>query len=212
MVTKLVQKHLLKGVHKFEIIDDAVNVNIKMPFTNEESFTIMLAVLNPEPVIGKSQLEFTSRVNNEALLTLSLAKPNAQEFNAFVNLLKQKALDEYKSFAGLKAETSPSLNGNIYEKPSEFDDSENTNNLSNRKPVDTEEVKISIRMLRDYVGGEEISSLLSALEALLTEPENDEIRSSVFKEFESLGPSQGAILTYVPYVGILMQGDPYDSF
>jgi len=211
MVTKLVQKHLLKGVQKFEIVDDAVNVNIKTPF-KEESFTVMLAVLNPEPVIGKSQLEFTSRVNNEALLTLSLAKPNAQEFNDFINILKQKALDEFKSFAGLKAEPSPGLRGNIYDKPPEFDESENTNSPSNRKPVNTEEVKNSIRMLRDYVGGDEINSLLSALEALLAEPQNDEIRSRVFKEFEALGPGQGAVLTYAPYVGILMQGDPYDSF
>lgn len=121
MVTKLVQKHLFKGTQKFEIIDDTVNVYIKPRFKSEESLTVMLTVLNPEPVMSKSRLEFTSRINNEPLLSLYLAKPNPTEFNAFVSLLKQKAQDEFHAFAGLKSGTPSELSGNVYEEPPEFD-------------------------------------------------------------------------------------------
>ena len=212
MVTKLVQKDLFKGTQEIEIIEDSVTVHLKAPFKKDETLTVMLAVLNTEPVIRKSRLEFTSRVNNEALISLYLAKPNAEEFNAFVNLLKQKVREEFKAFAGLKTESPPMLEGNVYEEPPEFDSAEVTPGRKKWKPVNTADVEDSIRMLREYVGSEEIKPLLSALEALLTEPENDEIRSRVFTEFEALGPGQGAVLTYAPYVGVLMSGDPYDSF
>ncbi|MDJ0882157.1 MAG: hypothetical protein QNJ56_10960 [Gammaproteobacteria bacterium] len=212
MGTKLVQKDLIKGTQEFELLDDAVNIHIKSPFKKEESLTVMLAVLNPEPVITKSRLEFTSRVNNEALISLYLAKPNAEEFNTFVSLLKQKAQDEFKAFAGLKTDTTRELEGNVYDEPPEFDTTENANNLKQWKPVNQESLEESIRMLQDYVGGDEISPLLAALKSLLSDPENVEIRKNVFKEFEALGPGQGAVLTYAPYVGILMSGDPYESF
>ncbi len=212
MATRLTQKHPLKGTQEFEIVDDAVNISIKAPFKKEESLTVMLAVLNSEPVISKSRLEFTSRVNNEALISLYLAKPNAEEFNNFVNLLKQKVQDAYKSFAGLKTDAPPDLEGNVYDEPPEFDSTENAYGMDQWKPVDKQRVEESVQMLRDYVGGEEINPLLTALEALVAEPKNDELRSRVFKEFEALGPGQGAVLTYAPYVGVLMSGDPYESF
>lgn len=212
MTNKLIQKHPLKGTQEFEIVDDAVNIRIKAPFRKEETLTVMLAVLNTEPVISKSRLEFTSRVNNEALVSLYLAKPNAEEFNAFVNLLKQQIQDEYKAFAGLKKNSANNLEGNIYEEPPEFGEDEEAQKPAQWKAVNPETLEESIRMLRDYVDGDEIKPLVSALETLLADPENIEVRKNVFNVFEALGPSQGAVLTYAPYVGILMSGDPYESF
>ena len=211
MTTKLLQKDLFKGTREFEIVDDAVNIVIKAPFKKEETLTVMLAVLNPEPVIGKSTLEFTSRVNNEALVSMLLAKPNADEFNAFVNTLKQKAQDEFKAFAGLKTEQPAELGDNVYDDPPDFESAKQDSSRQ-WKPVNSDNLQESITMLRDYVGGDEIEPLLAALEALLKEPENIETRKQVFNEFEALGPGQGAVLTYAPYVGILMSGDPYDHF
>lgn len=216
MTTKLIQKQAFKGTREFEILDDSVNILIKSPFKKDETLTVMLAVLNPEPVISKSRLEFTSRINNEALISLHLAKPNAEQFNAFVNVLKQKAQDEYKSFAGLKVDPARKLEGNAYEEPPEFDSTDHTNNPGRWKPVNPSDLEESIRMLHDYVSGgdtgEEIKPLIAALEALLEQPENIDIRKNVFTEFSALGLGQGAVLTYAPYVGILMSGDPYDNF
>ena len=202
MTTKLIQKQLFKGTQEFELVDDAVNIHIKTPFKKDETLTVMLAVLNPEPIISKSRLEFTSRVNNEALVSLQLAKPNAEEFNAFVNLLKQKAQEEYNEFAGLTA-ADTKLEGNVYDEPPDFEDTGKTTRIV-RKPVRVEAVEESINMLSEYIGGAEIDPLLSALKALQSEPENIEHLSRLAREFDALGPSQGAVLTYAPYIGILM--------
>jgi len=202
MTTKLIQKRLFKGTQEFEIVDDAINIHIKSPFKPDETLTVMLAVLNPEPIIGKSRLEFTSRVNNEALVSLYLAKPNAEKFNAFVNLLKQKAQEEYNEFAGLTA-ADTKLEGNVYDEPPDFEDTDKPAG-SVRKPVRVEAVEESINMLSEYIGGAEIDPLLSALKALQSEPENIEHLARLAREFDALGPGQGAVLTYAPYIGILM--------
>lgn len=203
MTTKLIQKQLFKGTQEFEIVDDAINIHIKSPFKKDETLTVMLAVLNPEPIISQSRLEFTSRVNNEALVSLYLAKPNAEEFNAFVNLLKQKAQEEYNEFAGLKANASSKLEGNVYDEPPDFEATEKPTEVA-RKPVRVEAVEESINMLSEYIGDEKIDSLLSALKALQSEPDNIEHLSRLAREFNALGPDQGAVLTYAPYIGILL--------
>ncbi len=202
MTTRLIQKQLFKGTQEFEIVEDAVNIRIKSPFKPDETLTVMLAVLNPEPIISKSRLEFTSRVNNEALVSLLLAKPNAEEFNAFVNLVKQKAQEEYKEFAGLAA-ADTTLEGNVYDEPPDFEANDKPAGMV-RKPVRVEAVEESINMLSEYVGGAEIDPLLSALKALQSEPENIEHLSRLAREFDALGPGQGAVLTYAPYIGVLM--------
>jgi hypothetical protein len=98
---KLIQKHLLKGTQEFELRDETVHVRIKTPF-KEKKLDIELAILNPEPVINGSMLDFHSRVKCGPLISLYLNKPNPEEFNTFVNALKEKALEEYNAFAGEK--------------------------------------------------------------------------------------------------------------
>ena len=209
MATTLLQKHLFKGTRAFEIVDDTVKVRIKTPFKPEETLTVMLTVLNPEPVINKSWLEFTSRVNNEPLLSLFLAKPNADEFNAFVALLKQKALDEYHAFAGMKSAASSSLGDNVYEEPPEFDSPDYEGALKSKKKISVEGIDNAIHMLTEHVGAERIQPFLRALETLKEDPLNDAHMSQLVSEFEALGPAQGAVLTYAPYVSILLSDDPF---
>ncbi len=99
---KLVQKHPLKGTHEYEIVDDAIVMRIKKPFREEVVQHVMLTILNPEPEINGNMLDFHSRVKCGPLISLYLNKPNPEEFNAFVDAVKQKALKEFKSFAGIK--------------------------------------------------------------------------------------------------------------
>jgi len=91
MRTKLKQKQLLKGTTEYEIVDDHVDVRVKSKIKrdNDEILTVTLAVLNSEPVITRSHLEFVSRVNGESLLSLVLSKPNVKEFNEFVTTLRR---------------------------------------------------------------------------------------------------------------------------
>jgi hypothetical protein len=51
--------------------------------------------------------------------------------------------------------------------------------------------------------------VLAALRALRTEPENESFFAQLVKAFDDLGPRQGAVLTYAPYIGILLSDDPF---
>ena len=99
---KLKQRHFWKGTQEFELLDDVVRVRIKTPLKEKER-TVTLAMLNPEPVINGSRLDFHSRVRCSPVLSFYLNKPNSAEFNAFVNAVKQKALSEFNAFAGIKS-------------------------------------------------------------------------------------------------------------
>lgn len=101
MTHKLVQKHLLHGTQEFELLDDVIKVRINNPLKGKKELDIVLAILNPEPVISKSRLHFHSRVKCGPLISLYLNKPNSKEFNDFVEAVKAKARMEYDAFAGL---------------------------------------------------------------------------------------------------------------
>jgi hypothetical protein len=209
---KLIQKQLFKGTQEFELIDDHVKVRIKAPFKDEETLTVMLTVLNPEPVITRSSLDFTSRVNGEALLSFYLGKPNEDEFNAFISALKDKAQDEYQAFAGLKQTSRPSaLGGNVFDEPPEFEDDAQEQSAHIGKALDPARIEESVQMLKTYLNSEDVAPFLAALEKLGSEPNNEALQIEVLHAFQDLGPTQGAVLTYAPYVGILMSDGPAGS-
>lgn len=204
---KLLQKRFLKGSREFEILDDIVNVRLKTRFT-EEKVSVMLTILNPEPEVNEPFLEFHSRVKCSPLLSLWIDKPNAAEFNAFVDELKSRARQEYNAFAGLKSGSNPqALAGNVYEEPPEFDEVKNPFERK-AKPVNVESIENTIEMLGQYLDVDEIKPLLNALEALKANPENASDYRQLLKAFDELGPRQGAVLTYAPYIGVLMSDAP----
>ena len=206
---KLVQKQLFKGTREFEIEDDVVNFRLKTPL-KEEKLTVDLSILNPEPEVNEPFLDFHSRVKCGPLLSLLIDKPNPQEFNAFVDELKQRARQEYNAFAGLKAGSVPEgMAANVFEEPPEFDESEQVRIEKRVKPIRITDIDISIRMLEQHMDAEEIKPLLSALEALKAEPENESCFGQLVDAFDDLGPRQGAVLTYAPYIGILLSDDPF---
>jgi hypothetical protein len=211
METKLLQKDLLKGTREFEIVDDSINVLIKPYFGKAETLTVMLSVLNPEPIINKSFLEFTSRVNNEALLSLFLSKPNTEEFNAFVSLLKKKIQDEFNVFAGLKSAAPSALEGNTYDNPPEFDTPDNTPAIRNQKAIKVEEIETSIRILSEQLDSDAIASFIPVLEAIVKDPQNRDLLVQMIEEFHKLGATQGAVLAYAPYINSLMSDDPFNK-
>ena len=209
MASKLVQRQLFRGTHEYEIDGEQLNVRVKTPF-REESLSIMLTVLNPEPVIDRSSLAFVSRVNGEPLVSLRLAKPDPQSFNDFVTTLKQRALAEYNAFSGLRPTEPPAgLAGNSYEEPPEFDEPDGRVAPARRK-VNVAEVRTAIRMLQTHLGSERCAILIEALEALHAAPEDYANLSKVAEVFGELGAEQGAVLTYAPYLAVLLSDDPFD--
>jgi hypothetical protein len=204
---KLVQKQFLKGSREFEIDDDTVNVRIKTPL-KEEKMTVMLTILNPEPVVNGPLLEFHSRVKCGPLLSLLVNKPDSKTFDAFVDELKRRAHEEYNAFAGLKTATVPQgLAANSYEEPPDFD--QPPSNRANRKPVNGESIDSSIQMLQQHLEIDEIQPFVDALQALKAEPENEEFFAQLVSAFSDLGAQQGAVLTYAPYVSVLLSDDSF---
>ena len=205
MGTKLTQKHFLKGAREYEIVGDQVHVTSR----KEEMLSVTLAVLNPEPVITRSHLEFVSRVNGEALLSLALSRPNVTEFNNFVNTLKKKALAEYNAISGISVEAkSTALNGNLYEEPPEFSEVSPAD-ISKAKAVSVDGLENAISMLNTYVNNEEVQPLITALNSLKQAPHDHAKLVEVATVFNELGSSQGAVLTYAPYITIMLSDDPF---
>jgi hypothetical protein len=202
---KLVQKQLFKGIREFEIIDATINSRIKT-LRKEQKLTVDLAMINPEPIVNKPFLEFHSRVKSAPLLSLLIDKPNAREFNAFVDALKQRARQEYNAFAGFSTGTAPDrLPGNVYTEPPEFGEPDKNRARTKVVPLRVDE---TIQMLKQHLDNDEIEALVTALEALKAAPENEASFDQLLKAFDDLGPRQGAVLTYAPYVNLLLSDDP----
>jgi hypothetical protein len=212
MTTKLVQKNIIKGTQELELIEDYVNIRTKAPFKDEERHTVMLTVLNPEPVISKSSLVFNSRVNGCPLITLYLGKPNTEEFNAFVSALKQRALEEFSAFAGLRPPgTPPEIEANVDEPPPEFEESAEERIVKSGKRIDGARVENAIELLKAQMDTEEIKPFVTALEALKDAPDNRDLLVKVLHAFNELGSNQGPVLAYAPYVSILLSDDPFET-
>jgi hypothetical protein len=208
-VTKLVQKQLFKGTREYEIVGDELIVREKTRF-KEESLTILLSVLNPEPVIDSASLSFVSRVNGEPLVSLRLAKPDAKTFNDFVNALKQRAAAEYNAFSGLRAsEPPPAVGGNSYDEPPDFGDDDVLVAPAYHE-IRVGEVETAIRMLRTHLPDGQCDALISALEELRAAPDDYAKLAGVAEAFSGLGSHQGAVLTYAPYLAFLLSDDPFD--
>ncbi len=209
MSTKLTQKHLLKGTREYEIVGDQVNIRVKSR-SKKETLSVTLAVLNPEPVITRSHLEFVSRVNGEALLSLALSRPNVTEFNDFVNTLKQRAQAEYNAISGISVAAKSTLTDDLDLEPPEFREVSPAD-IGKDKTISVEGVENAISMLETYVNNEEIQPLITALESLKQAPENHSKLVEVATVFNELGSSQGAVLTYAPYISIMLSDDPFGS-
>ncbi|MCG7907229.1 MAG: hypothetical protein N0E37_07330 [Candidatus Thiodiazotropha taylori] len=211
MTTKLIQKDLFKGTQEFELVDDHVDIRIKAPFKKEETLTVMLTVLDPEPVISQSALHFNSRVNGEPLISLFLGKPNTDEFNGFVNAIKQKAFEEFNAFAGLQSSNRPQVENPTGAEPVDFGEEDEAQLTKNREHIQVERIDETIQLLKQHLEPEDVEPLVLALEKLKTDTNSDEKLAQVLRAFNELGSYQGAVLTYAPYVSILLYDDPFSN-
>lgn len=197
MTTKLIQKSFLKGSREFEIADDAVSVRVK-GLLKEQNLTIGLSRLNPEPQQNGSELVFCSSAKGEPVFSILLNQPSEAEFNTFVNTLRQ----------GILAESGdnkyPSAPGwNVYEEPSAFNDEEEKTTVE-FQPVNPDRLEEDMTMLKSYLDVNDIQSLLETIDVLKSKPNSEAALQDMIKAFNDLGLSQGAVLTYAPYLKVLL--------
>ena len=204
---KIIQKRFPKGSREFEIIDDAVYVRVK-GFLKEEKLAIDLSKLNPDPVVNGSELVFRGRAGHGLTLSLFLDKPSADEFNAFVDALKQGILAEDKALAGVEVShevSRPDAPGwNVYAEPPSFEEAEEALDETVFPSVNVERMDGDITMLRTYLDDDAIKPLIDSLETLKSEPDNKVAFKKMLDTYNGLGIYQGAVLTYAPYLKALL--------
>ena len=183
MTTRLAQKHAIKGSREFELVDDEVRYIIKSPLRTE-SLSVVLNVLDPEPVRSGSTLSFVSQVNREPLVELFLDKPDRETFDQFVSTMQRRIIEE--DFGRLRV-------------------------LDKGVDVNVDGVTESIDMLLRYVDPQEIEALLAALEELKQKPDNRQCLKRVAEAFNELGFAQGQVLVYAPYINFLLSGGGAES-
>ena len=80
------------------------------------------------------------------------------------------------------------------------------------QPVKVADIDIALRVLKTYMDTQDINPLLSALETLKTETQNEACQAQVIEAFNNLGNLQGAVLTYAPYLNIFVSDDPFGDY
>ena len=77
--------------------------------------------------------------------------------------------------------------------------------------VDIEQIDISIQMLEKYVQDDSIKPIISILNELKKNSDDESLLKKLAETLKNLGIIQGAVLTYAPYVGILVSNDLFDD-
>lgn len=75
--------------------------------------------------------------------------------------------------------------------------------------IEITDIDIALDMLNRHMNASDISLLLSSLESLKTDPQNEAQQQQVIDAFNELGHLQGAALTYAPYLNIFVSDDPF---
>lgn len=208
MATRLVQKQFLKGKQEFEILEEVVNVRFKTLLKEKET-SVSLRIIDPEPVIEGPYLYFRDSVRRDPVLTLYLNKPNPSEFNAFVDELRQRVMAQNTFRGHTSSSVQPPLGGNSFDEPPEDVELQQVRVTRIRTNINVERVDNDIRMLRQYVNEPEVEPLITALEAIKTDPQSEAHQVRVVEVFNGLGLWQGSVLTYAPYVGILLSDNVF---
>jgi hypothetical protein len=77
--------------------------------------------------------------------------------------------------------------------------------------VDLQQIETSIMMLKQYLAEDDMAPLIDVLESLAADPRNEALLGQLSDVFDGLGPLQGAVLTYAPYISIVLAGHLFDN-
>ena len=85
------------------------------------------------------------------------------------------------------------------------------------KKVNVDRLESDIQALSEHVQQEEVGPLLTVLKSMVRDPQNDTLLKQLVDVFNGLGTRQGVVLTYAPYIQVilsdhidtLLSDDPY---
>jgi len=70
--------------------------------------------------------------------------------------------------------------------------------------VDAKEIEVCIALLNEYVKDESIKPVILVLDELKKIPDDASLIDKLSDALNSIGAAQGAVLTYAPYVSVLI--------
>jgi hypothetical protein len=83
--------------------------------------------------------------------------------------------------------------------------------MANDRDIEVEQLDNAIKMINTYVQDDSVKPLLTVLEAMKKDPDNQSLLKEFFDTFDELGITQGAVLTYAPYLNYLVSDHPFGS-
>jgi hypothetical protein len=83
--------------------------------------------------------------------------------------------------------------------------------MANDRDIDVEQLDNAIKMINTYVQDDSVRPLLSVLEEMKQDPGNKSLLQDFYNTFDDLGITQGAVLTYAPYLNYLVSDHPFGS-
>ena len=75
--------------------------------------------------------------------------------------------------------------------------------------VDAGRVDESIELLKQHIQDAEIKPMIEVLESMSENPYDLKLLDRLSEEFGKLGFLQGAVLTYAPYISVILPDDPF---
>ena len=83
-------------------------------------------------------------------------------------------------------------------------------NIITRK-ADATKIEESIQLLNKYVNDANIKPVILVLDELKRDPDNESLIAKLADTLKTIGVMQGAVLTYAPYIAILISYDLFDD-
>lgn len=83
-------------------------------------------------------------------------------------------------------------------------------NIITRK-ADATKIEESIQLLNKYINDASIKPVILVLDELKRDPDNESLIVKLADTLKTIGVMQGAVLTYAPYIAILISYDLFDD-
>ncbi len=75
--------------------------------------------------------------------------------------------------------------------------------------VDAAKIDVSIKMITTYVKDVDVSMVIGVLEMMKKNPDDVSLIDHLSDALQLLGVAQGAVLTYAPYLAVLVSDDSF---
>jgi hypothetical protein len=83
--------------------------------------------------------------------------------------------------------------------------------ITPQRRIDVAAIGSSIEQLQEHFGEDDVAPLVAVLEAMKRNPQDSALMDQLSKVFDGLGIMQGAVLTYAPYLAVILSDSSFDD-